>query len=55
MLPYLLLLITIIVIFLNFLAFMKVLPLMITLPLLFVSIYVTLYAFTRQRMYRPMR
>ena len=55
MMPYIFLIITIIMIFLNFLAFMQVLSLLITLPLLFISIYMTLYSFMRKRVYRPMR
>jgi len=55
MFPYILLLITAVLVLLNFLAFMKVLPLLLTLPLLFISLYLTLFSFMRQRMYRPMR
>lgn len=55
MLPYILLGVTVVLVFINFLAFMQVFSLFITLPALFISIYVTLFSFTRQRLYRPMR
>src|SRR5690625_7560693 len=55
MMPYIFFIITVIMIFLNFLAFMQVLSLLITLPFLFISIYMTLYSFMRNRVYRPMR
>lgn len=54
-LPYLFLLGTIIIFILNLFAFMQLIPMLITLPLLFIFIYLTLYAFTQKRSYRGMR
>ncbi len=55
LLPFLFLLLTIIIFILNLFAFMQLIPMLITLPLLFISIYVTLYAFTQRRSFRGMR
>lgn len=54
-LPYFLLLATIVIFILNLFAFMQLIPMLITLPLLFVSIYVTLYTFTQKRSFKGMR
>jgi len=53
--PYLFLLLVIIAFVLNLFALMKLITLLITLPLLFISIYLTIYAFTHKRMYRGSR
>ncbi|CDQ40636.1 MULTISPECIES: hypothetical protein [Virgibacillus] len=53
--PFLFLLMTAFAFFLNILGLMQVIPLYITLPLLFVSIYLTIYSFTNKRLYRGMR
>lgn len=55
LLPFFLLLLTIVIFILNLFAFMQLIPMLITLPLLFISIYVTLYSFTQKRSYRGMR
>lgn len=48
--PFILLCFTILLIILNFFAFIGVLPLLMTLPLLFLFIYLTLYTlFLKQR------
>ncbi|WP_156288889.1 hypothetical protein [Oceanobacillus salinisoli] len=36
----------------NLLGLMQLMPLYITLPLLFISIYLTIYSFTNQKSYR---
>ncbi|HLS61470.1 MAG TPA: hypothetical protein VK044_10090 [Virgibacillus sp.] len=54
-LPFFFLLLTIVAVFLNILAFMKLITLFLTLPLLFISIYLTIYTFTHKRVYRGMR
>lgn len=54
-LPFLFLILTIITFILNFFALMNLIPLYITLPLLFISIYLTIYTFTHQKVYRQMR
>ncbi|GAA0593278.1 hypothetical protein GCM10009001_06760 [Virgibacillus siamensis] len=51
-LPVLLLIITIVAFFLNILGLMQIIPFWITLPMLFVSIYLTIYAFTHRNVYR---
>ncbi len=48
----LLVLCTIILIFLNLLALMRLLSPFITLPLLFVCLYITLYTFSQRRAFR---
>lgn len=53
--PFLCLISTIVIFILNVFAFMQILPMLVTLPLLFISIYVTLYTFTQKRAYRGMR
>lgn len=55
LLPFMFLTITIIAFFLNLFALMKLIPLFITLPLLFLSIYLTIFSFTHKRAYRGMR
>ncbi|MBP2258265.1 hypothetical protein J2Z81_002236 [Virgibacillus campisalis] len=54
-LPFIFLVISILAFFLNLLALMKLIPLFITLPLLFLSIYLTIFSFTHKRVYRGMR
>lgn len=53
--PFLFLLGTIVIFILNLFAFMQLLPMLITLPLLFLFIYLTLYSFTQKKQYRGMR
>ncbi|MEC5423595.1 hypothetical protein QGM71_08835 [Virgibacillus sp. C22-A2] len=55
LLPLLFLLVTLFAFFLNILGLMAIIPLYITLPLLFLSIYLTIYSFTHKRVYRGMR
>jgi hypothetical protein len=55
LLPFIFLTVTIIAFFLNLFALMKLIPLFITLPLLFLSIYLTVFTFTHKRVYRGMR
>ncbi|MBO1002968.1 hypothetical protein ACFSKI_02270 [Pseudogracilibacillus auburnensis] len=43
---------TIILIILNLFALMRLIPYLITLPLLFLSIYLTIYTFTYRKMFR---
>jgi len=52
LLPFFFLLLTIVLAFLNFLAFMRLLPVFVTLPLLFLSIYLTLYTFFYRNVFR---
>lgn len=54
-LPIFLLALTFFMIFLNFLALMKLIPIFITMPLLFISIYLTLSSFTHRQSYRSFR
>ena len=54
-LPFLFLLLTFVAFILNLFAFMEVIPLFFTLPLLFISIYLTIFSFTHKRVYRGMR
>lgn len=54
-LPFFFLILTVVAVFLNILAFMKLITLFFTLPLLFISIYLTIYTFTHKRVYRGMR
>lgn len=51
-LPYFFLLLVIIMFILNTLALMNLLPLYLTLPLLFISIYLMFYSFTYKKAYR---
>ncbi len=53
--PYLFLFLTLIAFILNILGLMKLIPLYFTLPLLFFSIYFTIFSFTQRRVYRGMR
>lgn len=55
LLPFLFLTLSIIAFFLNILGLMRLIPLYITLPLLFLSIYFTIFTFTHKRVYRGMR
>ncbi|WP_443089741.1 hypothetical protein [Virgibacillus sp. MG-45] len=52
LMPFLFLTLTIIAFFLNILGLMRLIPLYITLPLLFFSIYFTIYTFTHKNAYR---
>ncbi|MCJ0931974.1 hypothetical protein MST22_12500 [Virgibacillus halodenitrificans] len=57
-LPFLFILLTLFAFFINILGLMSIIPLYITLPLLFISIYLTVYSFTNRttrRVYRGMR
>ncbi|PAV29183.1 hypothetical protein CIL05_12355 [Virgibacillus profundi] len=51
-LPFLFLFLTVFAFFLNVLGLMSLIPLYFTLPLLFISIYLTIYSFTHRRVYR---
>lgn len=51
-LPFIFLMIMIIAIILNVFGLMQLIPLYITLPLLFISIYLTIYTFTHRKVYR---
>lgn len=53
--PFLFLVLTIFAFFLNVLGFMKLIPLYISLPILFVSLYLTIYSFTHKHAFRGMR
>nr|WP_227001950.1 hypothetical protein [Virgibacillus necropolis] len=53
--PYLFLILTIFAFFLNILGFMQLIPLYITLPLLFISIYLTIFSFTHRKVFRRLR
>lgn len=46
---------TIALVFLNLLALMRLIPIFITIPLLFISIYITLYSFVNRRLYNQFR
>lgn len=50
--PILFLILTAVAFILNILGLMQVMPLYITLPLLFISIYLTIYSFVYKRTYR---
>ncbi|WP_085994457.1 hypothetical protein [Oceanobacillus senegalensis] len=50
--PFLFLIITIFAFFMNVLGLMQLVPLYVTLPFLFISIYLTIYSFTNQNTYR---
>ncbi|UJL47631.1 hypothetical protein KFZ58_07135 [Virgibacillus sp. NKC19-16] len=52
LLPFFFLLLTIFALVLNIFGLMQIIPLYITLPLLFLSLYLTIYSFTNRRMYR---
>ncbi|NBJ70922.1 MULTISPECIES: hypothetical protein [Clostridia] len=53
--PILFLILTGVAFILNILGLMQVIPLYITLPLLFITIYLTIYSFAHRRTYRGMR
>nr|GGG78134.1 hypothetical protein GCM10011398_24160 [Virgibacillus oceani] len=55
LLPFLFLVMTIVAFFLNILGLMQLIPLFISLPLLFISLYLTIYTFTHKRVFRGMR
>lgn len=55
LLPYLLILVTAVLFILNAFAFMKLIPVYLTSPLLFLSIYLTLLTFSRRYVYRRLR
>jgi len=55
LIPYILILITSIMLILNGFAFMQILPIYLTGPLLFISIYLTIFTFSRRHIYRRMR
>jgi len=50
--PIFFFLLTIVAFYLNILGLMKLMPLYITLPLFFISIYLTLYSFFNRNVYR---
>ncbi|GAA0432838.1 hypothetical protein GCM10008983_06830 [Lentibacillus halophilus] len=51
-LPFFFLLLTLVVAFLNLFGLMQLIPLFVTLPALFLSIYLTVYFFTHRNAYR---
>lgn len=51
-LPFVFLCCTIVLIFLNLMALMRLLPYLVTLPLLFLSIYLTVFTFFYRNIYR---
>ncbi|TMN23129.1 hypothetical protein FH966_09665 [Lentibacillus cibarius] len=51
-LPLFFLVLTVVAAFLNLFGLMRLIPLYITLPALFVSIYLTIYSFTHRNVYR---
>ncbi|RYG72114.1 hypothetical protein EU245_11535 [Lentibacillus lipolyticus] len=51
-LPLIFLLLTIVAAILNLFGLMRLIPLFITLPALFISIYLTIYSFTHRNVYR---
>ncbi|GGJ95197.1 hypothetical protein GCM10007063_17150 [Lentibacillus kapialis] len=52
LLPFIFFVITVVAAFLNLLGLMQLIPLYITLPLLFISIYLTIFTFTHRNVYR---
>lgn len=52
LLPYFFIILTFSAIILNIFGLMRLIPLYITLPLLFLSIYLTIYSFTHRNVYR---
>lgn len=55
LLPFIFALCTIILIVINILALMRLIPYLITLPLLFISIYLTFFTFAYRKVYRGKR
>lgn len=55
LLPIIFFALTIIMFFLTILGLLKLIPLIIILPLLFLSIYLTIYSFTHRKFFRGMR
>ncbi|WP_036573879.1 hypothetical protein [Oceanobacillus picturae] len=53
--PFFFLVLTVFAFFLNILGLMNVIPLYLTLPILFICIYLTVYSFTNKKVYRGMR
>nr|WP_255584946.1 hypothetical protein [Virgibacillus sp. NKC19-3] len=51
LLPLFFLLLSVFALILNILGLMKIIPLYITLPLLFLSLFMTIYSFAHRRMY----
>jgi len=54
-LPFIFLLLLIGAFILNLFAFMQLISLFITLPLLFITTYLTIFSFTHKRIFRGMR
>lgn len=54
-LPFIFLFLTFVAFIFNLLGLMQIIPLYITLPLLFISIYLTVYTYTQRKVYRGMR
>ncbi|MFD2759819.1 hypothetical protein [Lentibacillus juripiscarius] len=52
MLPIIFLLLTLVTAVLNLFGLMRLIPLFITLPALFISIYLTIYSFTNRNVFR---
>jgi len=55
LIPYILMLFTSIMFVLNGFALMQILPIYVTGPLFFISIYLTIFTFNRRYIYRRMR
>lgn len=55
LMSYLFLVLMVFAFFLNILGFMQLIPLYITLPLLFISIYLTIFSFTHKHTFRRLR
>ncbi|WP_205317671.1 hypothetical protein [Oceanobacillus zhaokaii] len=53
--PLIFILLTLFSFVLNILGLMQLIPLYFTLPLLFISIYLTIYSLTHRNIYRRMR
>ncbi|GAB4073963.1 hypothetical protein GCM10028778_14660 [Barrientosiimonas marina] len=55
LLPFLFFLLTVVAIFFNLLGLMQLIPLYITLPFLFISIYLTIFSFTHRNIHTKKR
>ena len=54
--PFFFFILVVVALFFNIIGLMRLIPLYVTLPLLFISIYLLFYSLlTRKRMYRRMR
>ncbi|MBP1969047.1 phosphoglycerol transferase MdoB-like AlkP superfamily enzyme [Virgibacillus natechei] len=55
LLPFLFILLTGFAFVLNILGLMQIIPVFLTLPLLFITIYLTIFSFTQKGVYKGMR